>query len=224
MAIKILLIVLIGLAICCEAKLNKKSLKEQVGSGDDSSNKLLKKFHEKVSNKTIYGVTDNTEDGSGDDDDEDLDDLESGSGTEGSGIEIVTTTPSPTKKATKMKPKSKSTTELIVDINIYTTKSTKFENTTTVSSNDTSVTSQPLTTNLLQQVDKQVDGQPAGINFTLGIIIGVVVGAVLAILVIIFLVYRLRKKDEGSYSLEEQSTQAFITNDGPQKTEKEVYA
>ena len=44
------------------------------------------------------------------------------------------------------------------------------------------------------------------ISFTTGIIIGVVVGALLAVLVILLLVYRLRKKDEGSYSLEEPIT------------------
>lgn len=55
--------------------------------------------------------------------------------------------------------------------------------------------------------------EKAGVKFTIGIIVGVVVGAVLAILVIVFLVYRLRKKDEGSYSLDEQSSQAFIRDD-----------
>jgi len=47
--------------------------------------------------------------------------------------------------------------------------------------------------------------QPA-ISFTTVIIIGVVVGALLAVLVILLLVYRLRKKDEGSYSLDEPIT------------------
>jgi len=46
----------------------------------------------------------------------------------------------------------------------------------------------------------------SGVNFTVAIIVGVVVGAILSILIIVFLVYRLRKKDEGSYSLDEQSS------------------
>eukprot|EP00794_Sanderia_malayensis_P012004 gene12004-13243_t len=43
-----------------------------------------------------------------------------------------------------------------------------------------------------------------GLSFTTGIIIGVITGAILAILIILFLVYRLRKKDEGSYLLDER--------------------
>jgi len=52
----------------------------------------------------------------------------------------------------------------------------------------------------------------SGVNFTVAIIVGVVVGAILSILIIVFLVYRLRKKDEGSYSLDEQSS-AMLRND-----------
>jgi len=43
-------------------------------------------------------------------------------------------------------------------------------------------------------------------NFTVAIVVGVVVGAILSILIIVFLVYRLRKKDEGSYILDEPSS------------------
>lgn len=70
---------------------------------------------------------------------------------------------------------------------------------------------------------KKKEPKESGINFTIGIIVGVVVGAVLAILVIVFLVYRLRKKDEGSYSLDEQSSQAFIRDDKTGQG-KEYYA
>lgn len=63
-----------------------------------------------------------------------------------------------------------------------------------------------------------------GVSFTLGIIIGVVVGAILAILIIVILVYRLRKKDEGSYSLDESSTQFIRDPDNPQKGDKEYFA
>lgn len=61
--------------------------------------------------------------------------------------------------------------------------------------------------------DEDEDNKSGTVNFTVGIIVGVVVGAILAILVIVFLVYRLRKKDEGSYSLDEPSSQAFIRDE-----------
>jgi len=66
-----------------------------------------------------------------------------------------------------------------------------------------------------------------GVNFTVGIIIGVVVGAVLAIVIIVFLVYRLRKKDEGSYCLDEQSSNAYMradTNTALLGKDKEYFA
>lgn len=65
----------------------------------------------------------------------------------------------------------------------------------------------------------------SGVNFTVAIIVGVVVGAILSILIIVFLVYRLRKKDEGSYSLDEQS-QTMLRNDAdspPPKGKAEEY-
>lgn len=68
------------------------------------------------------------------------------------------------------------------------------------------------------------DEKQTGVSFTLGIIIGVVVGAILAILIIVILVYRLRKKDEGSYSLDESSTQFIRDPDNPQKGDKEYFA
>lgn len=68
------------------------------------------------------------------------------------------------------------------------------------------------------------DEKQKGVSFTLGIIIGVVVGAILAILIIVILVYRLRKKDEGSYSLDESSTQFIRDPDNPQKGDKEYFA
>lgn len=45
------------------------------------------------------------------------------------------------------------------------------------------------------------------INFSIGIAIGVAVGAVLAVAIIVLLVYRVRKKDSGSYILDEHSSQ-----------------
>lgn len=63
-----------------------------------------------------------------------------------------------------------------------------------------------------------------GLSFTTGIIIGVVVGAVLALLIILFLVYRLRKKDEGSYSLEEPITGYSRQEPGSPTSGKEYFA
>ena len=62
------------------------------------------------------------------------------------------------------------------------------------------------------------------ISFTTGIIIGVVVGALLAVLVILVLVYRLRKKDEGSYSLEEPITGYTKQEPGSPVSGKEYFA
>ena len=78
----------------------------------------------------------------------------------------------------------------------------------------------------LQQ--KGTDGgqsETKGLSFTVGIVIGVVIGAILAILIILFLVYRLRKKDEGSYSLDEPIT-GYQRHDSPGSplSEKEYYA
>jgi len=66
----------------------------------------------------------------------------------------------------------------------------------------------------------------SGVNFTVAIIVGVVVGAILSILIIVFLVYRLRKKDEGSYSLDEQSSAMLRadTDSPPPKGKEEYYA
>ena len=65
--------------------------------------------------------------------------------------------------------------------------------------------------------------EPA-ISFTTGIIIGVVVGALLTVLVILLLVYRLRKKDEGSYSLEEPITGYTKQEPGSPVSGKEYFA
>ena len=59
--------------------------------------------------------------------------------------------------------------------------------------------------NTAKQHGKNKESRPA-LSFATGIIIGVVAGVILALLVILFLVYRLRKMDEGPYSLEEPIT------------------
>jgi hypothetical protein len=51
------------------------------------------------------------------------------------------------------------------------------------------------------------------LNQSLGIIGGVVIGMLSAILLVMFIIYRMRKKDEGSYALEE----------GPRKSPSHAY-
>lgn len=64
-----------------------------------------------------------------------------------------------------------------------------------------------------------------GVDFQNGIIIGVVVGGILAILIILFLVYRIRKKDSGSYILDEKSSHdPMLQDDDSQKGGKEYFA
>lgn len=50
-------------------------------------------------------------------------------------------------------------------------------------------------------------------SFYSGIIGGVVIGMLCAILLVMFIIYRMRKKDEGSYALEE----------GPRKSPSHAY-
>ncbi len=76
-----------------------------------------------------------------------------------------------------------------------------------------------------QKSKKKQPKKKSGLNFTTGIIIGVVVGAVLAILIILFLVYRLRKKDEGSYLLEEPHYTGYAKQEpGSPTSGKEYFA
>eukprot|EP00112_Aurelia_sp_Birch-Aquarium-sp1_P006710 Seg1734.12 transcript_id=Seg1734.12/GoldUCD/mRNA.D3Y31 product=Syndecan protein_id=Seg1734.12/GoldUCD/D3Y31 len=77
--------------------------------------------------------------------------------------------------------------------------------------------------NTAQQRGNNGQSKPA-LSFTTGIIIGVVAGAILALLVILFLVYRLRKRDEGSYSLEEPITGYTKQEPGSPTSEKEYFA
>lgn len=58
--------------------------------------------------------------------------------------------------------------------------------------------------------------------FVLAVIVGGVVGALFAAFLVMLLVYRMKKKDEGSYTLEEPK-QATVTYQKPDKQE-EFYA
>lgn len=69
------------------------------------------------------------------------------------------------------------------------------------------------------------DGASGGVDYSIGIIIGIVVGLILAILIILFLVYRIRKKDSGSYILDEKSSHdPMLQDDDSQKGGKEYFA
>lgn len=59
--------------------------------------------------------------------------------------------------------------------------------------------------------------------FILAVIGGAVVGLLCAILVVMFIVYRMRKKDEGSYPLEE-TKRSPAANPYLKSTHREFYA
>jgi hypothetical protein len=187
---------------------NGGTLNFEVGGKEDKSNIM------KIFNKLGKTVDDSESgDGSGDDDKE----IYSGSGSGEPEVQVTTTLKPVTVTKIKTKTESKST---VMVINEGTKKPSSSKKTT--ESNEIRIKS---TQDPFNKVGKQVDDDPAGepsskveeveagVNFTVGIIVGVVVGAILAILVIVFLVYRLRKKDEGSYSLDEPSSQAFIRDE-----------
>jgi len=146
----------------------------------------------------------------------------------------VTTEP----HATTMKPKktqgpNESEAEAMTDdigievIHSPTTASPEKKATTTMSNEISGVFRDVLNrVNIAAQKGKkhEVKGSKKGLSFTTGIIIGVVVGAVLALLIILFLVYRLRKKDEGSYSLEEPITGYTKQEPGSPTSGKEYFA
>lgn len=159
------------------------------------------------------GATDDTE-SSGDD---------NGSGGSGEGIDttpsviVVTEKPRKTSKATTKKPKT-SSQSTVVDITEVTEATTDSDPTWDTTQSNEIPTDEKPTENPDNTVQAGAtvggdDSKSGTVDFTVGIIVGVVVGAILAILVIVFLVYRLRKKDEGSYSLDEQSSQAFIRDE-----------
>lgn len=66
-------------------------------------------------------------------------------------------------------------------------------------------------------------------NFTLfgittAIIGGSVVGLLFAILIVMFIVYRMRKKDEGSYALDEPKRSPAVNSYAKNGTNREFYA
>lgn len=227
----------IGL-ICCllvvyaAAKVENGGVNFEVGGKKDDAN--IKRLYD-----TLSKTPDDSEsgDGSGDDDTE----IYSGSGSgEPEPVTEKPATDSPTTKV-KTKPPTKQTksppSSTMVMINeVETTKKAKTTDEKDENENEIIIGERP--TKEVEDPSNKVGAShkdddkgdksnktAGGIDFTVGIIVGVVVGAILAILVIVFLVYRLRKKDEGSYSLDEPSSVAFIRdekNGGGQ--EKEYFA
>eukprot|EP00111_Clytia_hemisphaerica_P003814 TCONS_00010938-protein len=220
---------------------SKDGVEFEVGGKPDQAN--IKRLFTKLKTVPAFddtessGDSDDTEKGSGEEGDS-----EEGSGS-GSGVGdgnepsiVVVQTVEPTTKAKTTKAIEKST---VVDINEVTTDEPKQK---TTQGNDIIIDAgkptilyggdeennnvdDELPTSRQQQKQQKQNDEPTGVNFTVGIIVGVVVGAILAILVIVFLVYRLRKKDEGSYSLDEPSSQAFIRDEKSNPGQgKEYYA
>ncbi|XP_057308836.1 syndecan-2-like [Hydractinia symbiolongicarpus] len=205
----------------------------------ESINNILKKMSKKFKN-----VDDEDSVGSGNDDE---DSESSGSGDEeesgdGSGAVL------PTKRVTTGTKERKKASPTVININYVSTtteKTTTMSNNVEVKSTDTveennNVNEGEGGENEEKEIEVQPDDETGnnkrqvgdnnrkkvakgGVNFTVGIIIGVVVGAVLAILIIVFLVYRLRKKDEGSYSLDEQSSTTYLRGDTDNPTKGKEY-
>lgn len=220
METKLLLASLLCLCLAfANAQNNADGIKLETGGKPD---KVLKSIYETMTKQTLK--MDDTEEGSGSGDDDS--EIYSGSGSGDDDDDDISTksTLAPTKT-------DASSTASVIDI--HTASSTPAS--TTREDNNVSVDEKDPTddpNNVVESRDefvagpkstKKPDEKSGGVKFTIGIIVGVVVGAVLAILVIVFLVYRLRKKDEGSYSLDEQSSQAFIRDDKTGQG-KEYYA
>lgn len=200
-------------------RLNRRAVVEE-GSGSDVETEGSASGSGAPEEVTSGYPDDNEKDGSGCGG-------EDGSG-DGSGcgpVPVVTTRKPTTKPSTKA-----TQSPTIVDINTAQQKTTSappstFAPTTTGNEiNPEPVTQDP--NNTVGSAGSMVDDAPAasGVDFTSGIIIGVVVGAILAILIILFLVYRIRKKDSGSYILDEKSSQAMLQEEDQKEHGKEYFA
>ncbi|XP_065062840.1 syndecan-2-like [Rhopilema esculentum] len=77
--------------------------------------------------------------------------------------------------------------------------------------------------NIAKQVGREKGSDPS-LYIKIGIIVGAVLGAVLIVYIIVLLVHRLRKKDEGSYSLEEPITGYVKQEPGSPVSGKEYFA
>jgi len=191
---------------------------EEGGSGD-----VKKVIEEKF-------PPDDTEASGGEsDDDEDTESEGSGSGSgSGTGPTNVTAPPTTTQTVVVINTGDGSTTIKTTTADITTTEMSNNvvdPNSNKNGNNETNVIGDVFSDTSVGNNDPSGSGT-SGVNFTVAIIVGVVVGAILSILIIVFLVYRLRKKDEGSYSLDEQSSAMLRadTDSPPPKGKEEYYA
>lgn len=135
-------------------------------------------------------------------------------------------------KAEGKKPSTKATTmakDPMTDVEIIHSPTSKAERRTKMEATSTSnvivnPTEDPLLAGNTAKSRGRDSGSKVAISFTTGIIIGVIVGVLLAVIVILLLVYRLRKKDEGSYSLEEPITGYVKQDQGSAISDKEYFA
>jgi len=215
------LFILFCFALACAAKTEKNGggVEFEVGGKKDDSN--IKNLFNSINTPTKVTPDDSESgDGSGEVSDND-NEIYSGSGSGDDEDEKIVpvlnikSTQIPKKstasKVTKSVPRKSS---VMVITEVLTTDKPSTKSTSESGNNEidhTKPTSDP-NNQAIKEAEEEID-EKSGVGFTIGIIIGVVVGAILAILVIVFLVYRLRKKDEGSYSLDEPSSQAFIRDE-----------
>jgi len=249
MKFSILIALLCTLLFTRSAEVNKSLLKvEEVGSGDPLIISVIEKGDGDTPDDTEWSgddAVDAEESGSG-----------SGSGGDPIIVKVNTTaTVSPTFKIDTSRLQTTQRVVVINDRDGSTTVTTSTDKATTKKKVDEGFTSLVTTMGnsvederwgnivknttgndiIVIQTDKSTgdnndsgnsDVENSGVNFTVAIIVGVVVGAILSILIIVFLVYRLRKKDEGSYSLDEPSSAMLRadTDSPPPKGKEEYYA
>jgi len=214
----------------CSKQNGDSDLKFEVVGSDLNLRTLIRRSLEDDTEMSGSGDDETSGSGSGSGD---TDDTEEGSG------EVIPTTRSTlvvdpvdksTKAPTRKQTTSKPTESNVVVINdVSTSKKPSVEVTTdkslTTKEDEVIIVTPGDGAAKAQDGEKEVDDEEekGGVNFTIGIIIGVVVGAILAILIILLLVYRLRKKDEGSYILDENSSQTFLRGDEDSKTAGKEY-
>lgn len=233
-----LLIVVCALFVTRSAVRSDKKPLLTYEEGDAGSGDTVRKVIEK--NVVIPDDTESS--GEGEPSDDDTEDDEEGSGGSGSGegsgyIRRTNGTISPATTQTVVvinngDGASTTKTKIVVDVTTKDVDPVDINNNVDPDSNNNEKEFNNTFSNVIPDTQKSTDiliddtglGN-SGVNFTVAIIVGVVVGAILSILIIVFLVYRLRKKDEGSYSLDEQS-QTMLRNDAdspPPKGKAEEY-
>lgn len=216
---------------------------EEGGSGTD--NDTLTNSIEKINGGSKKSIDLDTE-SSGDGLDGSIDEEISGSGdgdetSSGSGgyptLPKVMTTVSPTFRISTDRTNRTSQAVVVINTGVSTTAKVPTDKGITPTTDIDNSVEDPVSFNTVSTDDNdpivvigkatgEDDSEGSGVNFTVAIIVGVVVGAILSILIIVFLVYRLRKKDEGSYSLDEPSSAMLTaeTDSLPHKGKGEYFA